>query len=78
MLMLYKQSSIRYLLRWDLECCSPHVNLLVNIDTRNDKEDSRPPGAARHKSAKSEDDCPLILLNNLASKLNNILLDRIL
>ena len=50
---------------WDFECCCPHVNLLVNIHTRNDKEHAGTPGPSSHKSAQAEYDGPLILLDNL-------------
>ena len=49
----------------DLKSYGPHVNLLVNIHTGNDEEDSRPPGSPCQQSAQSEDDCPLVLLDHL-------------
>ena len=51
-----------YLLRWDLECLGPHVNLLININTGDDKEHSWPPRSPRQQSSKAEDDSSLIFL----------------
>ena len=51
-----------HLLRRNIVCCSSHVDLLVNIQARNDEEDSRPPGTALYQSAQSEDDGSLVLL----------------
>ena len=65
MLSREQRGKIKYLLWWDFESCSPHVNLLVNIHTRNDKEHSGSPGPSCYKSAQSEDDSSLILLDNL-------------
>ena len=58
-------SSLRYFLRWDLECFSSHVNLLVDIDTGDDKEDPGAPGSTSQQPAQSEDDGPLVLLDHL-------------
>ena len=44
---------------------SSHINLLVNIHTGNDEEDSRPPGSSCQQSAQSEDDGSLVLLDHL-------------
>ena len=58
-------SSLRYLLRWDLECFSSHVNLLVDINAGDDKEDPGAAGPARQEAAQSEDDGSLVLLDHL-------------
>ena len=57
-----------YLLGWDIKSLSPHINLFINIHTGNDKEDSRTSCSTRQESAKSENDCPLVLLNNFDNK----------
>ena len=56
----------------------PHVHLLVGVDTREDEEDSRPPGSSYQKTTQSKDDGSLVLLaiikhlgNPLASSLAN-------
>ena len=51
-----------HLLGWNLKCLGPHVNLLIHVNTGNDKEHPRTPGPSCQQSAQSEDDCPLILL----------------
>ena len=53
------------LLWWDLILPTPHVDLLVGVDTGNDEEDSRPPGSSCQQSAQSEDDGSLVLLDHL-------------
>ena len=53
------------LLRWYFVGVSSEINLLINVHTGNYKEHSRPPGSSSQQSAQSEDDCPLILLDNL-------------
>ena len=58
-------SSLRYFLWWDLECFCSHVDLLVDVNTRNDKEDPGAPGPARQEAAESEDDGSLVLLDHL-------------
>ena len=40
----------------------PHVNLLVMVNTRNYKEDSRPTGSALQEPSQSEYNRPLVLL----------------
>ena len=55
-------------MRRDIIGRRPHVNFLINIKTRNDKEDTGTPGSSRYKSAKSEDDSSLVLLDNLHSE----------
>ena len=65
MLSREQRGKIKYLLWWDFESCSPHVNLLVNIHTWNDKEHTWASGPSCYKSAQSEDDSSLILLDNL-------------
>ena len=51
-----------YLLRWDLKSLRPHINLLIDIYTGNDKEDSRPPGPSCQESSKTENDGSLVFL----------------
>ena len=58
-------SSLRDLLRWDLECFSSHVNLLVDINAGDDKEDPWAPGPAGQEAAQPEDDGSLVLLDHL-------------
>ena len=58
-------SSLRYFLRWDLECFSSHVNLLIDVDTGDDEEHPRPPGSPCQQPAQPEDDGPLVLLDHL-------------
>ena len=53
------------LLRWYLIGSCPQVYLLINIYTRNNKEDSRTPGSTREKAPQSEDDSSLVLLDHL-------------
>ena len=52
-------------MRRDLVCASPHIDLLVDIHTRNDEEHSRTPGSSRQQPTQSEDDRPLVLLDHL-------------
>ena len=59
---LYTESICVDLLRWYLVCCGSHVNLFVNIHTRDDEEDPRSSSPTGHKSAQPEDDCSLIFL----------------
>ena len=42
-----------------------HIDLLVDIHTGDDEEDSRPPGSSCQQPAKSEDDGSLVLLDHL-------------
>ena len=58
-------SLVSYFLRRDLESCCPHINLLVHVNAGDDKEDPRAPRSSRHKSAQSEDDGSLVLLDHL-------------
>ena len=58
-------SSLCYFLRWDLESFCPHVDLLVDVNAGDDKEDPGPPGPARQQPAQSEDDGSLVLLDHL-------------
>ena len=58
-------SSLRYFLRWDLECFGSHVNLLVHVNTRDDEEYPGAPGPPRQEAAESEDDGSLVLLDHL-------------
>ena len=51
-----------YLLRRNIVGCRSHVDLLVNIQARDDEEHSRTPGTALYQSPQSEDDGPLVLL----------------
>ena len=57
--------SCAHLLRRDLVGLRPHVNLLVDVHTRDDEEHARPPGAARQQPAQPEDDGSLVLLDHL-------------
>ena len=54
-----------HLLRRNFIGASTHINLLVNIHTGDDEEDSRPPGSSRQQPAQSEDDGSLVLLDHL-------------
>ena len=55
-------------MRRDIVGLCAHVNLLVDVDTGNDEEDSRSTSSTGEKATQAEDDCPLIFLN-LAFKL---------
>ena len=44
---------------------SSHVNLFIDINTRNDEEHSRTPSSSSHQPAQPEDDGPLVLLDHL-------------
>ena len=46
---------------------SPHVHLLVGVDTREDEEDPGPPGSSYQKTTQSEDDGSLVLLDHFDS-----------
>ena len=63
----YLETAASHLLRRDFKGLTPHIDLLVNIHTGNDEEDSRPPGSSWQQSAQSEDDGSLVLLNHLDS-----------
>ena len=52
-------------MRRDLVCASSHVNLLVDVNTRNDEEHSRTPSSSRQQPTQPEDDGPLVLLDHL-------------
>ena len=54
-----------YLLRRNIVSWCPHINLLIDIKTRNHKEDPRTPSSSLHQSAQPEDDGPLVLLDHL-------------
>ena len=51
-----------HLLRRDLVGHRPHVNLLKDVDARDDKEDARTSSSPREKSTKTEDHRPFIFL----------------
>ena len=57
-----KFDKILHLLWWNLVVVSPHVDLLVSVDTGEDEEDPGTPGTANKQSSESEDNGPLILL----------------
>ena len=57
---------IFYLLRRDIISGSSHINLLIDIKTGYDKEDTRTSCSTSDQSSKSEYDCSLILLKILA------------
>ena len=57
-----EQSRLAYLLRRNVVGGSSHVDLLVNIQARDDEEHSRAPGTALYQSPQSEDDGSLVLL----------------
>ena len=59
---------LRYLLGGDLVSCCSQINLLVDINTGDDEEDSRPPGSSCQQPAQSEDDGSLVLLDHLDSE----------
>ena len=50
------------LLWWHVKGLCPHVNLLINVNTRDDKEDPRTTSTSREQEAEAEDDRTLILL----------------
>ena len=54
-----------YFLWRNVKGLSSHVNLLVDINTGNDEEDSRTPGSSCQEPAQPEDDGPLVLLDHL-------------
>ena len=54
-----------YLLWRDLVSRCSQVNLLVDINTRNDEEDPRTPSSSCQQPAQPEDDGPLVLLDHL-------------
>ncbi len=58
-----------YLLWRDVKGESPHVHLLVGVDAGHDEENAGSTGSAAQKSAKSEDDDSLVLLNDLDSNI---------
>ena len=51
-----------YFLGRDLVGGCPHVNLLVNVHTRDDEEHARAPRSPRHQATQPEDDGSLVLL----------------
>ena len=53
------------LLWWDVIGLSPQVNLLINVNTRDDEEHPGTPGFSSQHSAQSEDDRSLVLLDHL-------------
>ena len=54
-----------YLLRRNIVCRSPHVNLLIHIEARDDEEHTRAPRSTLDESAEAEDDGSLVLLHHL-------------
>ena len=52
-------------MRWDLESFCPHVDLLVDVNAGDDKEDPGAPSSSRQESAQPEDDGSLVLLDHL-------------
>ena len=62
-----------YLLRWDIICLCPHVNLLIMINAGNDEEHARSPSSALQETSKSEDDGPLIFLTGKVFLVSNAL-----
>ena len=56
-----------YLLRGNVKVSDSQINLLINIHTGNDEEDSRAPGTPGQQAAQPEDDCPLVLLTMIFS-----------
>ena len=46
----------------DIVRLSPHVDLLIDVDARNDEEDAGPPGSTGEKTTQPEDDRSLVLL----------------
>ena len=52
----------RYLLWGNIEVSDSQINLLIDVDTRNDEKHARPPSSPRKKSPKSKDYSSLILL----------------
>merc|ERR1719209_2128518 len=53
------------LLRRDLIGHRPHVNLLKDVDARDDKEDARTSSSSCEKPTKTEDHRSFVFLNNL-------------
>ena len=53
------------LLWWNVIGLSPQVNLLINVNTRDDEEHPGTPGFSSQHSAQSEDDRSLVLLDHL-------------
>ena len=49
-------------MRRNIVGCCPHINLLIDIKTRDDEEDPRPLSSPPEEPAQSEDDGPLVLL----------------
>ena len=56
---------LSYLLWWYFKSLTPHINLLVDINTRNDEEHPRTPSSSRQQPTQPEDDGPLVLLDHL-------------
>ena len=54
-----------YLLRRNIVCRSPHVNLLIHVEARDDEEHTRAPRSTLDESAEAEDDGSLVLLHHL-------------
>ena len=50
------------LLRRHIIGLCPHINLLVHIDTGDDKEDARSPGPTSQKTTQAEDDGSFVFL----------------
>ena len=57
-----KVSEPIYLLGRDLVVVSPHVDLLVGVNTREDEEHPGPSGSPHQQPAQPEDDGSLIFL----------------
>merc|ERR1719209_1617859 len=52
------------LLRRDLIGHGPHVNLLKDVNARDDEEDARTSSSSCEEPTKPEDHCPFVFLNN--------------
>ena len=52
-------------MRWNIEGLNPHVNDLENIHARYNEKDTGSSSSIRQKQPKTENDCPLILLQEI-------------
>ena len=49
----------------NLVSVGPEINLFIDINTGDDKEDPRTPSSSRQQPTQPEDDGPLVLLDHL-------------
>ena len=49
---------------WDIVGLCAHVNLLIDVDTRNDEEDPRSASSAGEEASQAKYDCSFIFLRS--------------